>query len=297
MPGRTSNRPIGQGPGFIRPFPAMPARADPWPKDHGAKLRKKQKNLVDNPVIGMLKSSKQSDRMSTKPKMDDQVRDTIIADPAVLLDDKDIMRALVAANEKAMGHNIVDLRGIAMQRLEARLDRLEDTHRSVIAAAYENLAGTNQIHRAVTRLMDATRFEVFLHDLATDVAEILRVDALRLVIESTSSAEDPAIKRLGDVLNVAEPGFIDDYLTRGRNLSTRAVTLRQVQPDTGAIYGDKAGYIRSEACLKLDLGQGRLPGLLVMGAEDPHQFSPQQGTDLLAFFAGVFERAMRRWLS
>ena len=49
------------------------------------------------------------------------------------------MRALIAANERAMGGNIVDLRGIAMERLEARLDRLEDTHRSVIAAAYENL--------------------------------------------------------------------------------------------------------------------------------------------------------------
>ena len=58
-----------------------------------------------------------------------------------------------------------------------------------------------------------------------------------------------------------------------------------------------ADWIRSEACLKLDFGKGRLPGLLVMGAEDPHQFSPQQGTDLLMFFAGVFERAMRRWLS
>jgi uncharacterized protein YigA (DUF484 family) len=40
-----------------------------------------------------------------------------------------------------------------------------------------------------------------------------------------------------------------------------------------------------------------LPGMLVFGAEDPHQFTPQQGTDLLTFFAGVFERVMRRWLS
>ena len=53
-----------------------------------------------------------------------------------------------------MGGNIVDIRGIAMERLEHRLDRLEDTHRSVIAAAYENLAGTNQIHRAILRMMD-----------------------------------------------------------------------------------------------------------------------------------------------
>jgi uncharacterized protein YigA (DUF484 family) len=49
--------------------------------------------------------------------------------------------------------------------------------------------------------------------------------------------------------------------------------------------------------LRLDFGAGRLPGMLVMGAEDPHQFNPSQGVDLLAFFAGVFERSMRRWLS
>ena len=63
------------------------------------------------------------------------------------------------------------------------------------------------------------------------------------------------------------------------------------------IYVDNTDWIRSEACLRLDLGEGRLPGMLVFGSEDPHQFKPTHGTDLLTFFAGVFERAMRRWLS
>lgn len=235
--------------------------------------------------------------MTSHPLMDDTTREKIIKDPEVLLEDKDIMRALVAANEATMGSNIVDLRGIAMERLEARLDRLEDTHRNVIAAAYENLAGTNQIHRAILRLMDATEFEPFLKDLAGDVADTLRVDAMILVLESTEDGTDQSLQRLGDVLHVAGPGFIDDYITHGRNLPTRAVTLRQCQIDDDALYGDKADYIRSEALLKLDFGEGRSPGLLVMGSEDPHLFTPQQGTDLLAFFGGVFERAMRRWLS
>ena len=65
----------------------------------------------------------------------DELRDKLLAEPEVILEDRDLMRALIAANERAMGANIVDLRGIAMERLEARLDRLEDTHRSVIAAA------------------------------------------------------------------------------------------------------------------------------------------------------------------
>ncbi len=235
--------------------------------------------------------------MSGKPLMDDTLRERIIAQPDVILEDQDLMRALIAANERAMGGNIVDLRGIAMERLEARLDRLEDTHRSVIAAAYDNLAGTNQVHRAILRMLDPVEFEVFLRDLGGEVAEILRVDSMKLVLESVQDEADPTVRRLGGVLSVAEPGFIASYLNDGRNSLPRPVTLRQIGEGDGRVYGQDAGYVRSEACLLLDFGNGRLPGMLAMGAEDPHQFSPQQGTDLLTFFAGVFERTMRRWLS
>jgi uncharacterized protein len=229
--------------------------------------------------------------------IEQDLRDRIIAEPEVILEDRDLMRALIAANERAMGSNIVDLRGIAMERLESRLDRLEDTHRSVIAAAYENLAGTNQVHRAILQLLDPLSFEDFLKSLGGDVAATLKVDCIRLVLESVQDAEDPALRRLGDVLCVAEPGFIADYIAGGRNISLRPVTLRQTIPTSDLIYGDRAGWIRSEALMRLDFGKGRLPGLLVMGAEDPHHFKPTHGTDLLAFFAGVFERTMRRWLS
>ncbi|RPE67110.1 hypothetical protein EDD53_1514 [Pacificibacter maritimus] len=227
----------------------------------------------------------------------EELREKIISEPDMILDDIDVMKALIAANEKAGGGNIVDLRGIAMDRLEDRLDRLEDTHRGVIAAAYENLAGTNQIHRAILRMMDPLDFETFLRDLGGEVSDILRVDSVKLLLETKVEDDDPVVRKLGDVLVTAEPGFINTYLTLGRNIPARAVTLRQVAPDTDIIYGDETGFIHSEACLKLDFGSGRLPGLLILGAEDPHMFKSTQGTDLLSFFAGVFERTMRRWLA
>jgi uncharacterized protein YigA (DUF484 family) len=227
--------------------------------------------------------------------IEQDLRDRLIAAPETLLDDLDVMRALVAANERAMGANIVDLRGIAMDRLETRLDRLEDTHRSVIAAAYENLAGTNQVHRALLQMLEPLTFEGFLQTLSAEVMQTLRVDCVRLVLESVQDCQDPALRKLGEVLYVAEPGFIADYTAAGRNVSARAVTLRAVVPASDALYGGHA--VRSEALLRLDFGAGRLPGMLAFGAEDPHQFKPTQGTDLLAFFAGVFERSMRRWLS
>lgn len=227
------------------------------------------------------------------------LRDRILSQPERVLEDRDVMNALVAANERSMGSNIVDLRGIAMQRLENRLDRLEDTHRSVIAAAYENLAGTNQVHRAILQLLDPLSFEDFVKALSTDVAQTLRVDFVRLVLETVQEdgPSDPALHRLGEVLQVAPRGFVGDYLSNGRNIPLRPVVLRPVTALAATVYGARAEDIRSEALMKLDFGRGRLPAMLVFGSEDPHQFKTVHGTDLLAFFAGIFERTMRRWLS
>ncbi|MBJ6370936.1 DUF484 family protein [Sedimentitalea arenosa] len=235
--------------------------------------------------------------MSSSPKLEDTLRAAIIAKPDTILDDKDVMHALIAANERAMGANIVDLRGIAMDRLESRLDRLEDTHRSVIAAAYENLSGTNQVHRAILRLLDPLDFETFLRDLSGEIAEILRVDHIKLVLESSQQDADQATAQLGDALAVVGPGFVDSYLTQLRGGTPRQVTLRRVDHAPERIYGAKASEIASEACLKLDLGTGRLPGMLVLGSARADQFTAQHATDLLAFFTGVFERSMRHWLS
>ncbi|WP_342078460.1 DUF484 family protein [Yoonia sp. SS1-5] len=226
--------------------------------------------------------------------MEKDLRTAIIENPSVLLEDHDVMRALVGANENDAGNNVVDLRSVAMERLEARFDRLEDTHRNVIAAAYDNLAGTNQVHRAILRMMDATDFDAFMRDLATDVADTLRVDNIRLVLESTTETVSDG---MGPVVTLAPQGFVDDYITAGRNTPVRKITLRPCINGAADLHADKSVDIQSEACLKLDLGPDRLPGLLVLGSTDAAQFTAQQGTDLLTFFAGVFERVMRRWLA
>jgi uncharacterized protein len=226
------------------------------------------------------------------------LRNKILAQPDRVLEDRDVMNALVGANERAMGSNIVDLRGLAMQRLENKLDRLEDTHRSVIAAAYENLAGTNQVHRAILQLLDAPTFEAALTALATDVAQTLRVDTVRLVLETVQEdgEEDPALKRLGEIMQIGPRGFVTQYLTNGRDLAPRPVLLRPTTALAATVYGTRAADIRSEALMRLDFGKGRLPALLAFGSEDRNMFKTTHGTDLLAFFAGVFERLMRQWL-
>ncbi len=230
----------------------------------------------------------------------DQLRDRILAEPEVILGDKDLMQALAQANNRRDGQNVVDLRDVALRRLEERFERLEDTHNTVIAAAYENLSGSRQIQRAVMALLEPLDFTEFLRSLDSEVRDILRVDMVKLCLES-SAAEDPVqdrlVKEYGNVIGFYAPGSIEEYLTFGRNMTDRAVTLRQVAKGSTTLYGDKAPWIRSEALMKLNLGSGNLPGMLALGSEDPHKFHPNQGTDLLAFLGGAFERMMRRWLS
>ena len=221
----------------------------------------------------------------------------MLSDPDQILDDTELMRVLATAADGAQGSNVVDMRAIAMERLEARLDRLEDTHRNVIAAAYENLAGTNMIHRAVLNLLEHEGFDAFLGALAGPVADTLRVDGCKLVLESGGDRSTAHLGELENILGLAEQGYVSLFAGLSKGGAPRKVTLRQLSCGDPDIYGDRACAMRSEATLVLDLGKGRLPGMLVLGAEDPHQFAPGQGTDLLGFFAGVLERSLRRFLA
>jgi uncharacterized protein YigA (DUF484 family) len=228
------------------------------------------------------------------------LRERILADPDVILEDHQLMRALLAADRRAIGRNVVDLRGVLVERLEERLDRLEDTHREVLAAAYENVAGMNQVHRACLAVLEPTDFADFLKVLTRDVAMILGVEVIRLGLEAPAAAPGQPLGPAGPLRSVVvalPAGGVDAYVTLGRPVGARKVTLRRLDAAPVDLYGDDAGAIRSEAALRLDLGAGNLSGVLAFGSTDPARFHPDQGVDLLTFFGGVFERSLRRWLA
>lgn len=228
------------------------------------------------------------------------LREQILATPDVILDDSDLMRALVDASDDRAGPNVVDLRARALERLETRLGRLEETHRSVIANAHDNVAGMNLVHRAVLALLEADGLDAMMANFG-GVADALSVDTLRLVIETPG---DPAVSDLpASPLRLVTEGAAMAYLGTAPGALPRRVTLRRATDAPAALRRvvhelcpDIADGDGSEACLALDLGAGRMPGLIVMGSLDPDHFLPGQATDLLAFFAGVGERVIQRWL-
>jgi uncharacterized protein len=224
----------------------------------------------------------------------DLIRSLIVADPDLVLDDDQVMRRLLG--ERNGERQIVDLRDRLVERLEQRLARLVQSHRTVIAAAYENVAGTQQVHRAVLALIEPPDLSSFLYRLTHEVPRTLGLDDARLCLESDVAAAGPA-EGFGPELHgrvLALPhGTIDDYMALD-GAGPDPVVLREAGAEAELVFGE-ANPIGSEALMRLDLGGSA--GLLAFGSADPRKFDPGHGTDLLAFLGAAVERLLVQRLS
>ena len=223
------------------------------------------------------------------------IRSLVMADPELVLSDDLVMRTLLGATAQG-ARNIVDLRDKLVERLEQRLEQLVHTNRSVIAAAYENVAGTQQAHRAILALIDAPDLGEFLRRLTRDVPAMVGVEEARLCLEAEVEDICPAAlaEGLGGRVLLVPYASIGEYLMLEGDTSPGPVTLRQCGSEAELIFGALT-RTRSEALLRLDLA-GSI-GLLAFGAADPDRFASDQGTDLLTFFGASVERLLTRHLS
>lgn len=230
-----------------------------------------------------------------------EIKQRILEDPASVLDDQDIVRALIQAGDDQVNPNVIDLRSVAIKKLEERLDNLQGHNNSILSAAYDNVATTNLFHRAILSALAPKSFNEFLEFLRGDWASSLRCSVARLCVEAPRVALDdmPILQReFGPGIVFLQKDEVDFYITLGReNEKIRPITLRQVNRGVTKIHGDYAPSIRSEALLKIDLGPDNRPGLLVLASDFEDQFEPNHATDLLVFYGSVFERLVQLWLS
>ena len=228
----------------------------------------------------------------------DLIRSLIVADPDLVLEDQGVMRRLVG--ERNGERRIVDLRDRLVERLEQRLQKLVQHHRTVIAAAYENVAGTQQVHRAVLALIEPPDLASFLYRLTHEVPRTLGLDDARLCLESDVDAVGPAEGLGGDLhtdlhgrLLALPHGTVADYMALD-GAASGPVVLREAGAEAELIFGE-ANPIQSEALMRLDLAGGA--GLLAFGSADPRKFDPGHGTDLLVFLGAAVERLLVQRMS
>ena len=231
--------------------------------------------------------------------MDDKLREEILANAHEILNDETLLRALIKASDKNLGNKIVDLRSVAMKKMDGELKKLKRSNQQVIATAYENLVGMNQVHQVVLKSLEQNNFDEFITNLNTEVCDILRVDCIRLGLETHSSLQnakkyDPKFSELLDLYPV---NFVNTYLSQGENNSTDEVVLRPTPKGSEQLYGKLSKNLKSEGCIKLKIGNEKIIGILALASKEREKFTAQQGVELLKFMGSVFERRISHWLN
>lgn len=230
--------------------------------------------------------------------MEETVRAELLADPSIILNDQELMDSLLAATDIKLGSNVVDLRHVAMNRLSDKLGALEGTHQSVVAAAYQNLLGTKQIHQAVIQLLVKKNLEEFVISLKSELLKTLSVDCIYILLEKPDGSVDSLLPtNCGPNIQTVMQGFVKTYITQGGLTELSNVKLRKATSVTNQLFENASVKIESEACVQLNLDENQIIGMITFGSSDANFFEPGQGTDLLKFFASACEKMLERWIT
>jgi len=231
--------------------------------------------------------------------MDDKLREEILAKAHEILNDETLLRALIGASDKNLGSKIVDLRSVAIQKMDGELKKLKRSNQQVIATAYENLVGMKQVHQVVLKSLEQNNFDEFVTNLNTEACDVLRVDCIKLGLETHSLLQNTEKNgsKLSKLLDLYPVNFVDTYISPGENNGSDDIILRPIPKGSEQLYGKISKTLRSEGCIKLKIGSEKIVGILALASKEREKFTAQQGVELLKFMGSVFERRISHWLN
>ncbi len=231
--------------------------------------------------------------------MDKKLREEILAQAHEILNDEMLLRALIEASDKNLGNKVVDLRSVALQKTEGELKKLKRSNQQVIATAYENLVGMKQVHQAVLKSLEQNNFSDFIKILNTEVCEILKVDCIKLILETHSLLGNKSKQgaKLIQPQELFPTNFVDTYISQGKNNGTNDIVLRPIPKGSSQLYGEVSKKLKSEGCIKLKIGNQNIIGILALASKEKEKFTAQQGVELLKFMGSVFELRISHWLN
>jgi len=223
----------------------------------------------------------------TQPVSADQVAAYLRHHPEFLADHPDLLDVLTPP-ARAHGKGVVDLQQVMVERLRRENAELTGLRDDLVATGRSNLAIQSRVHEAILALLRATSFEEFVETITTDLAVILDLDVVTIGVEQ--NPEGAAWKPVSGVYCL-KAGSIDNLLGRTGNL-----LLREDVAGDQAIFDAAAGLVRSDALIRLTIGEKTPLALLALGSRQPGTFHAGQGTELLSFLSQVLEVTFRAWL-
>jgi len=216
-----------------------------------------------------------------------QVAEYLRQHPEFLVRHPDLLDMQIVPNRRR-AEGVVDLQQFMLDRLRRDVQRLKADQDDLLTNSRDNLSTQDRIHKAALALLGAESIGHFIEIIATDLAMLLDVDAAALCLETV---DGETAKLHVDGLQLLPAGAVDRVLG-----VDRAALLRDDTIGDPAIFAAGAGLVRSDALIRLTIGDGMPPGLIAFGTRHPGYFDPGQGTELLHFLARIIEHCIRAWL-
>ncbi len=183
---------------------------------------------------------------------------------------------------KLAAGNVVDFGPAVMARVHAAHQREASQRQLLEETARANFAAQAQTHGAVVDVLDARNHT----DLARRVDDLARqrFGLAAGVIAVEMDGTPPAGWRM------LVEGQVDMILGGSQRLARMGFA-----PTALGLFGDGAGEIASMAMVRMAIWEPSREGLLAFGSTDPEGFTPDMGSELVAFLARVVERTAERW--
>jgi uncharacterized protein YigA (DUF484 family) len=204
------------------------------------------------------------------------VRRFLADNPEFLREDDGLLEEL---GLKVAAGNVVDFGPAAIARVHAAHQREAMQRQQLEEIARANFSAQAQTHGAVVDLLDAGDHA----DLARRLDHLAqhRFGLAAAVIALEGEAPD-GWKQLVE-------GQVDMII------GDHGLARMGVLPTALGLFDGRQGEIASMALVRMAIWEPSRQGLLAFGSADPQGFTPDMGSELVAFLARVVERTAERW--
>lgn len=198
------------------------------------------------------------------------------------------LELIIPERKRPKKGEVADFQSYVIDRLKSDKEEVIEISKDIVETSRANMNNQQRIHEAVLRLLEATRFDDFIHTITIDISAVLDVDIAVFLVEANGD-DIPHISTSG--VRVIPPGTVDKWM------EGKSVLLQDNIAGIEPIYGGGAALVKSQILLRVDIAMDTPPAILAFGSRDPDMFTEGQATDQIIFLARVIERCFRTWLS
>jgi uncharacterized protein YigA (DUF484 family) len=205
------------------------------------------------------------------------VRRFLADNPTFLREDDGLLEEL---GLKLAAGNVVDFGPAAIARVHAAHQREATQRQQMEEIARANFSAQAQTHGAVVDLLDARNQSDLAHRLDHLAQHRFGLAAAVIALEGEQAPAGWKLLVEGQV----------DLILGDHGLARMGVL-----PTALGLFEARQGEIRSMALVRMAIWEPSHQGLLAFGSADPEGFTPDMGSELVAFLARVVERTAERW--